>query len=64
MVKQLIAAATPLLIHDTPESIQCAQAIFEFTMLARYISHNNKTLQYIEPALYRLEKTNIAFEYH
>ncbi len=33
-------------------------------MLAQYVSHNNKTLRYIQHALYRLKNTKIAFEYH
>lgn len=33
IVKQLIMAAIPLLIHDVPESIQCAQALLNFTIL-------------------------------
>ncbi len=70
MFKQLIAATTPLLIHDTPEAIQsaqaiqCARAILDFTMLAQYISHDNKTVRYMKHALYRLEKTKIVFEHH
>ena len=64
MVKQLIAAATPLLIQDAPETIHCARAILDFTMLAQYPSHNNETLSYIDHALYRLDKTKIAFENH
>ncbi len=64
IVKELIAAATPLQIHDAPEAIQYTQVIFVFTMLAQYVSYDNKTLQYIEHTLYRLEKTKIAFEYH
>lgn len=34
MVKQLIPAATLLLIHNNPEVIYCARAILDFTMLA------------------------------
>ena len=64
MVKQLIVVAVPLLIYDTPEAIQYAQAILDFTILAQYISHNNKTLRYIKYALYRLEKIKITFEHH
>ena len=64
MVKQLVVAATPLLIQNAPEAIQCARAIFDFTILAQYISHDDKTLRYMEHALYRLEKTKIAFEHH
>ncbi len=62
MVKQLIMSATPLLIHHVPEVIQCTQAILDFTMLTQYVSHDEETLRYIEHALYRLEKTKIAFE--
>ncbi len=64
MVKQLIAVAMPLLIHDASETIQCARAILDFTMLAQYVSHDDKTLRYMEHALYKLEKTKIAFEHH
>ena len=63
MVKQLIVAATPLLIQNAPEPIQCAQAILDFTMLTQYVSHDDEMLWYIEHALYRLEKRKIAFEY-
>lgn len=45
MVQQLIVAATPLLIHDAPEAIQCARAILDFTMLAQYVSHDDETLR-------------------
>ncbi len=31
-------------------------------MLAQYPSHNNETLFYIDLALYKLDKTKIAFE--
>ena len=62
MVKQLIVASTLLLIHDAPEAIQCTQAILDFTILAQYVLHDEETLCYMEHALYRLEKTKIAFE--
>ncbi len=63
MVKQMIVTATPLLIHDAPEAIQCARAILNFTMLAQYVLHDNETLRYMEHALYRLENTKITFEH-
>ena len=31
-------------------------------MLTQYLLHDNETLSYIEYALYRLDKTKIAFE--
>ncbi len=52
------------LIHNTLKAIQYARAILNFTMLAQYISHDDKTLWYIEHVLYRLEKTKIAYEHY
>ncbi len=54
----------PLLIHDTPEAIQYTRAIFDFTILSQYVLQDDKMLRYMEHALYRLEKTKIAFEHH
>ena len=64
MVKQLIMVVTPLLIHDAVETIQYAQTILDFTMLAQYVLHNNETLHYMKHALYRLEKRKITFKYY
>ena len=63
MVKELVVAATSLLIQNGPEAIQCARAILDFTILAQYVSNDDKTLRYMEHALYRLEKTKIAFKH-
>ena len=63
MVKQLIAAAMPLQIQHVLEAIQYAWAILNFIILAQYVSYDDKTLRYMEFALYRLEKTKIAFEH-
>ncbi len=57
IVKQLIAAAIPLLIYDALEAIQYTWTILDFTILAQYVSHDDETLRYMEHALYRLEKT-------
>ena len=61
MIKQLIVATMLLMIHNAPEVIQCVQAILDFIMQAKYDLYNEKTLCYMEHALYRLEKTKIAF---
>lgn len=55
-------AVMSLLIYDTPKAIQYAWVILNFTILAQYISHNNKTLLYMEHILYKLEKSKMAFE--
>ena len=64
MVKQLVIGAMPLPIQNAPEAIQYAQAILDFTMLVQYILHDDETLRYMEHALYRLDKSKIAFEHH
>ena len=51
MVKQLIAVATPLQMHNAPEAIQYAQTILDFVMLSQYISHDYKMRRYMEYAL-------------
>ena len=55
MVKEVIVAAMPLLIHDALEAIQYAQAILDFIMLTQYVLHDEETLRYLEYILYRLE---------
>ena len=64
MVKELILAATPLLIQNAPEPILYTPAILDFTIFAKYISYDDKMLRYMEHASYRLEKTKILFEHH
>ncbi len=62
MVKQLIVATMPLLIYDASEAIQYTWIILDFIILAQYVLHNEEMVRYTEHALYRLEKTKIAFE--
>ena len=64
MVKQLIVATTLLLIYDALEPIQYTQAILDFTILAQYISHDNKTLRHIQHVLYKLKKTKIVLKHY
>ena len=54
----------PLIIYDSLEAIQCAQAILDFTLLFKYVIYDEEMLCYIEHALYWLEKTKIVFEQH
>ena len=54
----------PLPIQNALEAIQYAGAILDFTILAKYVSHDNKTLRYMKHALYKLKKIKIAFEHH
>ena len=63
-IKQLITAAIFSLIKAILETIHCTGVILDFTMLVQYLSYNNETLFYIKYALYKLDKTKIAFENH
>ena len=64
MIKQMIMAATFLLIHDAPEAIQCIEAILDFAILAEYILHDKELLCYMEHVIFSLEKIKEAFEQH
>lgn len=56
--------ATFVIIQDASETIYYTYIIFDCTILTQYSLHNNKTLLYMEHALYRLDKTKIAFDNH
>ena len=64
MVKQLVPIAMSLLIQNAQEAFQYARAIFDFMMLAQFVSHDDETLWHEKHALYGLEMTKIAFRYH
>lgn len=64
LIKQLIVAATFLLIQNRPKTIYCIRVILDFTILTQYLLYENKTFFYIEYALYKLDKTKITFENH
>lgn len=65
MVKYLITVTTHLLIQDTLKTIYYACTILDFSLLTEFALHKNKTLLYMDYALYRLDKSKIAFEnYH
>ena len=51
-------------MQNASKAIYCTCAIFDFTMLGQYFLYDNKTLSYMKHALYRLDKTKIAFENH
>ena len=51
-------------MQDILEAIYCVRAILDFSMLVQYPLHDNEILFYMEHALYKLDKTKIAFENH
>lgn len=63
MIKQLIIAATLLLIDDFSESIHSARLIRDFIILAEYVSLSKEMYCYIEYILYRRENTKITVKY-
>ena len=56
IARQLMPIITPLLLKDEPIALLYARAMLDFIMLARYRSHNTATLEYIEHALFRMDK--------
>lgn len=60
----MITAATLSLIQDASKIIHYTRTIFDFIILAQYLLHSNKILFYMKHALYKLDKTKIAFENH
>ena len=40
----------------------CARAIVDFILLAQYKMHDDETLEYLDHALYRIDKTKAVFK--
>ena len=61
IVRQLIPVLAPLLSVKELAAMHCAWAFVDFILIVQYKTHNNKTLYYIEQALYRIDKMKVAF---
>lgn len=64
MVKQLVIIAMFHFIQNALDAIQFTWAIFDFTILAQYISYINKMLWYMEHALYKPKKIRITLKHY
>ena len=64
LCKQLIPVIAPLLSKVSVGAMHCTRAIMDFVMLARYASHTEETLRYMEHALFRIDKTKGALREH
>jgi hypothetical protein len=62
IIRQLIPVIAPLLTTKEPGAMHCARAIVDFILLAQYKTHDDETLRYLEQALYRIDKTKVAFQ--
>ena len=60
MIRQLI----PVIItfDQGARSNALTQVIVDFILLAQYKTHNDETLQYLEHALYRIDRTKVVFK--
>ncbi len=58
---QLIPVIAPLLVKCFSEAMHCTRAVINFIMIASYKTHSELTLQYLEHALYCIDKTKEAF---
>ena len=62
IIRQLIPVIAPLLSSKEPGAMHCAWAIVDFILIAQYKTHNEETLRYLDHALYRIDKTKVAFK--
>jgi hypothetical protein len=62
IIRQLIPVIVLLLSTKEPGVMHCARAIVDFILLAQYKTHDDKTLRYLEQALYKIDRTKIAFQ--
>jgi hypothetical protein len=60
-VGQLIPVIAPLLVKRFPEAIYYTRAVIDFIMIVSYKMYSKSTLQYLEHALYCIDKTKEAF---
>jgi hypothetical protein len=58
----LIPVIAPLLSSKEPGAMHCTRAIVDFILLAQYKTHDDETLRYLDHALYRIDKTKVAFK--
>lgn len=61
IARQLVSVIAPLLTKKAPASVLFARALMDFLNLAYYRSHDETTLQYMEDALYRIDKLKCVF---
>jgi hypothetical protein len=62
IIRQLIPVITSLLSTKEPGAMYCARAIVDFIFLAQYKTHDDETLEYLDHALYRIDKTKAVFK--
>jgi hypothetical protein len=60
VLRILIPVIAPLL-RSKPEVIAYARAIADIVTISQYRAHNSETIRYLEFALYRINKTKVAF---
>src|SRR5438045_9119010 len=58
-VRQLIPAIAPLL--GSHSALQYARAVVDFVLLSQYITHDDKTLEYMNQAIFRIDCFKWAF---
>ena len=62
IIRQLIPVIAPLLSTKEPGAMHCAQAIVDFILLAQYKTHDDETLEYLDHALYRIDRIKAVFK--
>lgn len=61
VARQLVLVVAPLLTKSHPATVLYTRAMCDFWMITQYHSHNDDTLQYLEHALYCIDKLKWTF---
>jgi hypothetical protein len=62
IIRQLIPVIAPLLSTKEPGAIHCARTIVDFILLAQYKTHDDEMFEYLDHALYRIDRTKAVFK--
>jgi hypothetical protein len=62
IIRQLIPVIAPLLSMKEPGAMHYARAIVDFILLAQYKTHDDETLEYLDHAIYRIDRIKAVFK--
>ena len=63
IVYQIVPVIVSLLAHCAPAAVHFTRAVMNFVILTQYTSHNEDTLQYLEHALFWINKLKDVFQH-
>ena len=61
LMRTMMPVFAPILIERNPDALHAGRAMIDFVMLARYRSHDDETLRYMDAALTRIDLLKEVF---